>query len=258
MKKQLIAGLAGGLLMISLAGSANAMALIPTWPIDPSVNLADIHLSYDVTPGIGGFSSNIYQAITFNSYAAGDTGCWWASSVDVAGGAINDPFAKSSTNMPLTGLIMGLMDDSSSNPHLVMMVDSGAATSYAGQAFEASFPNTNEAVLTSQLNLVTGTDRNTLDADGQAAWDAALNNLFSFAQNDGLSARFALGNLPYPSAPGTIVTSNFAVVQWSDGQQIGTGVANLQYSPVPVPSTMLLIGSGLTGLLALRKRSQRA
>ena len=83
------------IVVLSMLMAANVFAA--AWPQTPAINLQDIHLSYDVTPpDTNGFSSNIYDIITFNSYTA-DTGTWWSATVDKNGGTITDPFAKSST-----------------------------------------------------------------------------------------------------------------------------------------------------------------
>ena len=97
------------------------------WPYDPNTDAADIFLSYAVTPTSGTLSSNISDMMFFNQYAVGGrSGVWWPANVDASGGTVNDPFPKSSTNMPLTGLITGLVDDSGAT-HLVLMVNNSFA-----------------------------------------------------------------------------------------------------------------------------------
>jgi hypothetical protein len=230
-----------------------------SWPFDPSVNKSDISLSYDVTL-TNSLDSGIYDILTFNQYTTG-SGAWWPSALGSWGGTINDPNQKSTTNMPLSGLMVGLANDAEGGAHVVMMISNSAAGTYAGQEFEALFPNRTEAELIGDLRLTMETDRNTLDASGQTLWDDALNRIwFDFALGEAQAAWFALGDLPYGSNSGTIVTSQFTVMEWSAAQAIGTGTANLQYTgaPVPLPPAILLLGSGVAGLAGFRKRVKRS
>ena len=236
--------------------AATSLTFNDGWPYAPGTDASNIFLSYAVTPTSGtAFSSNIYDILTFNQYASGGTGVWWPATVGASGGTITDPFAKSTTNMPLSGLIVGLVNESSGDPGLVLMVNNSFAAGNIGQSFGTLFPSQTEDTLISDIEFTMGNNRADLNPSQQAVWDADLNAIWStFAAGDALSANawFNLGYLPYPSAYGTVVTSDFTVMEWSGGQGIGTGVASLTYAPLP--SAMLLLGSGIAGLAGFRKR----
>jgi hypothetical protein len=244
-----------------VVSAAQATVYVPPsnngWPYDPDTNLKDLHLSYSVTLNPdNSFGSGIYDILTFNQYSLGG-GVWWESSVSDSGGTINDPFAKSTTNMPLSGLMIGLVDDAETNTHLVLMTSNSFASDVFNaedKSFESIFSGHDESLLVSSIQYTMENNREA-DSTDQDLWDADLNNIYNFAFNSSMSTvYFNLGNLSYPSAPGTIVTSKFAVMEWSDGQQIGSGVASMQYAPVPIPSALILLGSGLVGLAGIRRR----
>ncbi|CAN5268116.1 hypothetical protein BH11PSE9_BH11PSE9_09930 [soil metagenome] len=233
-----------------------------TAPAAVAAEPQDIHLSYTVDTAYA--VSNI---ITFNQYADGGTGSWWPSSVGQGVNTIADPFAKSSANAPLSALILGLASDlpgdAAGQTHVVLMMDSAAAAASNRIAWGTLFRNTDEDQLAAQIKFVTGTTR---DADGTgnaAQWDASMDALYTFTGGDAksgilvppgeaASAWFAFGNV----VPGTTTTSDFTVMAFSDGQQIGTGLASVATSamPIPEPQTYALM---LAGLLVIAQTARR-
>lgn len=222
--------------------------------------LLNIHLSYDVTTSI---AQPITQIMTFNQYADGNTGVWWPDSVNAGGGTISDPFAKSSDNRPLAGLMLGLTQDlpgdAVGQQHVVIMMDNSAAAAARNIAWGTLFRNNTEESILAAVALVAGVTRT--DANG-TEWDAALNRLFGFVNGDILtgiqvggqakSAFFSLGDV----VAGSTSFTNFSVMAFSNGQLIGTGTAGLNTAPataVPEPGSMALVLLGLP-LLALRRK----
>ena len=198
----------------------------------------------------------IYDILTFNTYQDGGSGVFWPSSVSAAGGTINDPSKKSSANPPLTGLLLGLVNDlpgdaAAGQVHVVLMMDNTAANQAKGSAWGATFPTTLEDQLAADVKFSMENKRSTLNSAGQTNWDTAFDNVNSFA-NAHRNKWFAMS----ASVPGTTTTSSFTVMAWSDGQVIGQGTANLMTQAVPEPGTYALMLSGLltVGLIARGRR----
>ena len=79
----------------------------------------------------------------------------------------------------------------------------------------------------------------------------------------GLFTAVSLASNGYPVTPslslvGNVITVSFAFVDFSAPAGDYTTVINISTSAVPEPSTLLLGGAGLAGLIAWRRRSRRA
>lgn len=236
---------------LSALAAAAAFAL-PSMPAQAATASEDIELSYTVS-GLGlpeGYPGTIYGIGIFNRYEFSG-GASWPAQVAASGGTITDVFRKSSSNRPLAALMIGLIDDlpgdgSAGQTHLVMMVDDAAANAMKGIAFGTTFPTVLEASLTYDVRTAFTTTRG--EQTPEAAWDAAFGRVSSFV-DDHPSLWFPLA----AGTPGTTVTSNFSVMAWSDGRQIGTGVASVTQA-VPEPQTWMLMIGGMAAVGAWVRR----
>lgn len=243
--------------LIAAAAAAVALGAVPlaasaVAAVEP---VTDIELSYTIT-GLGlpeGYAGTIYDIAIFNRYEF-SSGAAWPTSVPASGGTITDVFRKSSTDRPLSALMIGLIDNlpgdgSAGQTHLVMMVADGAASALKNIAWGTSFPTVLEANLIADVHTAFGTTRGEQTPEEQ--WDAAFGNVASFVDDH--------NELWFPLAvttPGTTNTSTFSVMAWSDGVQIGSGVASVTQA-VPEPQTWLLMFCGLAAVGAtLRRRTQ--
>ncbi|WP_348755674.1 PEP-CTERM sorting domain-containing protein [uncultured Aquincola sp.] len=236
--------------LLALAATA-ALAL----PAHALTAAEDIELSYSIT-GLGlpdGYAGTIYGIGIFNGYEF-NSGASWPAQVAASGGTITDVFRKSSSNRPLAALMVGLIDDlpgdgSAGQTHLVLMLNTAAAQAARGIAWGTSFPTVLEDSLIADVRTAFTTTRG--EQTPEATWDAALDRVSSFVDGH-QNLWFALA----ASQPGTTVTSQFAVMAWSDGQQIGTGVASVTQA-VPEPGTWALMLGGMAAMGGwLRRRHQ--
>ncbi len=235
-----ISSIAMALLTVS-AGAVHAVACGDT-PLD-------ITLRYDVTTRINQPIENI---VSWNTYDcnAGGSGIY---TVGGNGGSFSDYFPKSSSNKPLTGLMIGtthdLVGDAEGQEHLVLMTNNAWASSVAGIAFGTLFPTILEEDVIAALHVYA-------TSNVQSELEAAVAVFGGFVFGQLNSAFFNLGAV----IPGTTTTSNFSVVAFSDGAIIGTGIANLTTAfpdapVVPVPGVAMLLLAGFAGLSVQRKIS---
>jgi hypothetical protein len=218
-------------------------------------DVQDIKLTYEVTTSI---DQPIETVITLNTYVNG-SGMWWPSSVGAGGGLIDDPFTKSSENRPLTGLILGLTSnlpgDAAGQKHVVMGLDSGAAAGLQNIAWGTTFTAYTEEAIANDIYNVAGISRAADGTPEAAIWDAAINELGAFA-NDTTGGAGQLWFKLAVTQPGETKTSNFSVMAWTDGQQIGTGVATVtQAVPEPESYALGLAGLGVAGLMLRRRKN---
>jgi len=235
--------------------ACSLMAITPARADDP----LDIQLSYTVTTA--GNLPAITNIVTFNSYASGGTGSWWASTVPAnsVSTTIADPFWKSSANAPIDALMLGLVQDlpgdAPGQKHMVLMMSEAAATAATSIAWGTLFTSTNEATLIGNLEVATsGQDWPVIEADVTA--------LYAFANGDARVGVLGPGGLPIDSwfslggvVPGATTTGNFTVLAFSDGQVLGQGVASLStLAPVPEPGGVVLLLVGLLTVATVVRR----
>ncbi len=227
--------------------------------------VSELTLAYTVNTA--GNLPAITNIVTFNKFADGGGGAWWASEVPgyTSSHTITDPFTKRSDNAPLNALMLGLVqglpgDGTSGQKHLVMMMSEAAASAASGIAWGTLYRNTLEDQLIAALELMTsGQDwpviQPGIDAvDAFVDGDAANGIVDALAQP--VSAWFDLG-LP---AAGSTVYSNFSVMAFSDGQLLGDGIASVSavaVAAVPEPGSWALACTGLllAGTLSRRRRA---
>jgi hypothetical protein len=247
---------------------ALVLALSYTGAVQASTAAAqDINLSYQFQFDSSFNNITINNIAFINSYQNG-SGIWWSSTItpDSNGNAtINDPFPKSSSNIPLTAIGIGLVSDlpgdaAPGTEHVVLFADTAAVNSAAGSDWSTIFAGTSEQQLISDIQNSIGTQSpdSTVDPAGAAVWQTAFQNVWSFGSTTASAFNFNLGAFPSGATTPTTVTSNFSVIAFSNGQTLGTGTNSLTYSPaatVPEPSLFLCFASGLLALFSVTRRT---
>lgn len=202
-----------------------------------------VTLSYEFHEGSG--LPEVTNMMVFNTYTDGGGGATWPFGLTEGFGTLTDPFAKSTGNAPLTGLWLGVWNDST-NDHLMM------ALSNTDPLDTTLIPATEADVITS-LRYITSNDR---DLD-EATWDTHAATVDSFVGAlQGLGYAFAL---PAPVL-GTTQSSTFrlfsSTAESTDISQLGTGTAYV--AAVPEPSAILMLGAGLLLVLPMARRRMQA
>lgn len=203
---------------------------------------------YDITLDAGQSDiTNLMLMETENSLT-------WAFSTNCGGTGctteIDNPFG--STNVPTTALLVGLAN---SGQDVVLVTNTAFASAAAGQDWSTLFPSTDEPTFLSEIALATsGGPFCTGPGTPVGCINPGLDAVSAFGAGDGAGAYF------------NIDSGTFSVLEFSTGQLIGSGTSFVTSqntpnpSPVPEPSTLLLLGSGVMGLAGAmrRKLGQRA
>jgi uncharacterized protein (TIGR03382 family) len=242
-----------------LAATALA-ALLPLGAAHAFSEPLDIQLSYTVNTA--GDLPEITNIITFNSYASGGTGSWFAAMVPANSRSytIVDPFLKSSANAPLDGLMLGLVKDLPGDAfggeeHVVLMLSNEAASAAEDIAWGTLFRDTLEADIIDALHTNTS----------GLPWEVIqpeIDKLYTFAM---VNARTGiLGTVQQPIdawftlpgvGPGEVATAGFKVMAFSNGQILGDGVLTVSSVPEPGPAAMLAVGLAALGWMARRRKA---
>lgn len=202
-----------------------------------------VTLSYEFHEGSG--LNEVTNMMVFNTYTDGGGGATWSFGLTEGFGTLTDPFAKSTGNAPLTGLWLGVWNDST-NDHLLMALNN---TNTPSGTIDATFAPATEAGVITSLKYITSNERD----DDETTWDGHAKTVDSFVDVlQGLGYAFAL---PAP-VPGTTQSSPFrlfsSTAESTGISQLGTGTAYV--AAVPEPSAILMLGAGLLLVLPMARR----
>jgi hypothetical protein len=152
-----------------------------------------VTLSYEFHEGSG--LPEVTNMMVFNTYTDGGGGATWPFGLTEGFGTLTDPFAKSTGNAPLTGLWLGVWNDST-NDHLLMALSN---TNTPSGTIDTTFAPATEAGVITSLRYITSNDRD----DDEATWDGHAATVDSFVGVlQGLGYAFALpAPVPVPARP---------------------------------------------------------
>lgn len=143
------------------------------------------------------------------------------------------------------GIVRDLPNDAPGQDHVVLFMDSAAASRIDNIAWGTIFSNTNEESLLFAIEQAT-----TLPYDDAGAYWAEID---AFAQGDAMSGHLGPNGTEGSAWFGS--NGGFSIVAFSDAKIIGSGtnsvVTNMQ--PVPEPASMAALGLGALAMIRRRK-----
>lgn len=144
----------------------------------------------------------------------------------------------------LVGIVQDLPGDAAGQEHLVLMMDTQAASNVAGIAWGTIFTEVLEEDILFAV-------RRIAEAPYEGAeYNSAIGTMFSFGAYAASDAKAGPNGLP--ASVWFDTGGDFSVVAWSSGQIIGSGTSEV-IAVVPEPGTAALWLAGL-GVVALRGR----